>query len=343
MDDWYRECGKVADLIEREVPDWYRSRTFAGIIGDIKALSPKKASSLIARKKGLGTRYAYLYLAKGVDGGKGYQACACEALRSVLKDSRRDAIRGRILDVGCAVGVTAGVLDLEGVAGFDLFPDLLRAARQVDSRIGRNNTYVVADMTREWPFRSVFDTVVCGLVCHHLREQNDILAFFTSASRVLVTGGSLIITLPSGSVSTTRQLEEIAGAIEGFGFRCDGELTGMVVSTDGVRSLFWMFVLLFTKTSDSRAAVFIHPRFGFPDVRTPVSREQKGERVRSSEKNPRSVRHTAFRLLSLEELYSSFPESVFVFRNVRTIADSEDRDRSNQGGTCPMPEPCRGA
>ena len=332
--EWYRACGEVAALIEREVPDCYRSRTFAGIIGDIKALSPRKASSLIARKKGLGTRYASLYLAKGVDGGKGYQTCACEAFRFVLGEKRRDVVRGRILDAGCAVGVTAGVLGLEGVTGFDLFPDLLRAARLVDSRTGRHNVYIAADMTREWPFRSVFDTVVCGLVCHHLKEQNDILAFFTSAGRVLVPGGSLVITLPSGAVSNTRQLEAIAGAIEGFGFRCERELTGTAVSTDVARSLFWMFMLVFTKTSDPkgsptcawhksgqpRSTVFIHPRFGFPDLRTPVSREEKGAQVRSSGEKTRSVRHTSFRLLNLDELNDFCPEALFVYPEMQSLA-----------------------
>jgi SAM-dependent methyltransferase len=327
MSDWYETCGEIAALVEREVPDRYRSRTFSGIIGDIKALSPKKASSLIARKKGLGAQYAYLYLTRGVDGGKGYQACACEALRSVLGEKLRSVIRGRILDVGCAVGVTAGVLGLEGVTGFDLFPDLLRAAKRVDSRIGIHNAYIAADMTREWPFRAVFDTVVCGLVCHHLKEQKDILAFFGNAGRVLVPGGFFLLTLPSGSVSNACQLEAIAGAIEGFGFRCEREMTGLVVSADTVSSLFWMFILLFTRTFDSLTSVFIHPRFGFPDIRTPVSREEKGEQVRSSGESSRSVRHTSFRLLSLEELNSSYPESVFVFQGVRTIAGAEENNR----------------
>ena len=177
MKTWYEACNKAAALIYETVPDHYRSRTFSGIIGDIKALPPKKAQSLFNRKKGLGKQYAWLYLTKGIDGGKGYQACASEALASVIGTESDDIIRETVLDVGCAVGVTAGILPLEKVTGFDLFPDMLKAACLVDSFTGRDNHYITADMTRTWPLGCVFDTVVCGLVCHHLKEQRDVVTF----------------------------------------------------------------------------------------------------------------------------------------------------------------------
>ena len=107
--NWYEACGIIAGQLGSAVPESYRSRTFPGIIGDIKALPSRKALSLIGRKKGLGVQYARLYLSEGIDGGRGYQACASEALEAVLGDRRHRIIRGDILDAGCAVGVTAGV------------------------------------------------------------------------------------------------------------------------------------------------------------------------------------------------------------------------------------------
>ncbi|MHB9029656.1 MAG: methyltransferase domain-containing protein, partial [Candidatus Latescibacterota bacterium] len=228
-EDWFRACGEAASIIAGEVPEHYRTRTFSGLIGDIKALSPRKAQSLMARKKGLGKQYARLYLDQGIDGGKGYQACAAEALGYIL-ESRRAGLGGDVLDVGCAVGVTAGILELEGVTGFDLFTDLLLAARLVDAITGKTNRYLTADMTREWPFRQAFQSVVCGLVCHHLKGQTDLLTFFSSACRALEPGGSLVITLPSGSVAFVHQARILARAIEEFGFSLDTRLSGMVAS-----------------------------------------------------------------------------------------------------------------
>lgn len=324
-EDWYRACGEAAELIAREVPECYRSRTFPGIIGDIKALSAKKAGALIGRKKGLGKQYASLYLSQGIDGGRGYQACALEALDAVSGIERTEIIRGRVLDAGCAVGVTAGVLGLEGVTGFDLFPDLLHAAKLTDTLAGRRNSYAAADMTRAWPFSRTFDTVMCGLVCHHLKEQRDIVTFFSSAARTLVPGGSLVITLPSGTVATVRQLYRIAGAVEPFGFRFEERTSGMVMSTDDPQSLFWMFLLSFTRTGECSPRVFIHPAFGFPEFRTPVSRAEKGGRVKTSGTHPRAVRHTAFRILGHGELSTLAGDSPLTYPAVAGIASGENK------------------
>ena len=325
MIDWYRACAEAAQQIERDVPGCYRSRTFTGIIGDIKALSPRKACSLIARKKGLGNRYAYLYLTQGIDDGRGYQACASEALRLVLETKGAGLIGERVLDVGCAVGVTAGILGLHGVTGFDLFPDLLRASCLVDSLTGAVNRYVTADMTNDWPFRRAFDTVFCGLVCHHLKEQRDIFAFFTSAARTLAPGGALVITLPSGTIAHARQLRYIAEAIEGFGFRLDSRVSGLVISGDNPHSLFWMFTLVFIRTSDTPlpAPVFIHPEFGFPEYRTPVTREEKGLQAKSSVTRSRAVRHTEFILLQIDTLEKQFGDSPLVFATLSKVSEIE--------------------
>ncbi len=305
------------------VPPPYLSRTFPGIIGDIKALSPRKASSLIGRKKGLGIRYAELYLSQGIDHGRGYQACASEALAAALGTRLPDIFKGRVLDAGCAVGVTAGVLGLDRVTGFDLFPDLLRAGRMADRLTGRRNHYAVADMTRPWPFRdAAFDTVICGLVCHHLKDRRGILAFFKSTSDALVSGGRMIVTLPAGSVSSPDRLETITDAVEGCGFRRLPDYCGMSVSTDDPRSLFWMFLLVFEKISVFREGPFVHETFGFPEFRTPETRVKKGEKVRSTGTKPRLVRHDSFDFFTIRELLHGGDERTLVYETVRAIVES---------------------
>ncbi len=330
---WYDACDKVAGELGEKVPPCYRNRTFSGIIGDIKALSPKKAASLIGRKKGLGTRYAELYLSQGIDHGRGYQACASEALASALGDGLTDVVRGRILDAGCAVGVTAGVLGLYRVTGFDLFPDLLRAGRMADRLAGRVNHYAAADMTRPWPFRdSSFDTIICALVCHHLKDNRDIFTFFKSASDTLASGGRLIVTLPAGSISNAERLETIAGAIEERGFRRIPEYCGMSVSTDDPRSLFWMFLLVFEKTSPFQGGVFVHEKFGFPEFRTPETRVEKGEKVRSSATKERLARHGSFRFFTIGELLGGGERRTLVYKTVRAIPEEGLSPNMNSKG-----------
>ncbi len=316
---WYAACKKAAELIASDVPEYYRARTFPGILGDIKALPARKALSLISRKKGLGLRYAELYLSQGIDGGRGYQACAAEALLSVLSMKPESLPRGKILDVGCAVGVTAGVLGLEHVTGFDLFSDLLHAASLVDSLTGARHRYITADMTAPWPFDEAFDCIVCGLVCHHLKEQNDTVRFFNEANRVLHTGGNLIITLPSGSVATPERLDRIVKALADHGFTVDRSLTGMAVSADSGHSLFWLFIIVACKSGHPVSDIFIEPSFGFHRYRTPVTREEKGERARVTAFTGRTVRHESFVFHPLDTLLDSARDTVLVFENVRTM------------------------
>ncbi|MFC1490535.1 class I SAM-dependent methyltransferase [Candidatus Latescibacterota bacterium] len=319
MKKWYTACEKAASELYDSIPDTYRTRTFPGIIGDIKALSAKKALSLFTRKSGLGKQYAYLYITQGIDSGKGYQACASEALSSVLADRRDDIICGKVLDVGCAVGVTAGILDLENVIGFDLFHDLLGAAKAIDLLSSRRNSYVVSDMTGTWPFRSVFDTVVCGLVCHHLKQQRDIKDFFTNANRVLKQSGSLVITLPSGSISEVSHLNSVYCAIEDFGFRVNRKLSGIVLSDDSSHSLFWMFLIIAEKISDKTGDVFISPSFGFPVYRTPVTRVEKGKKAKETVKKERIVRHTKFKFINIDDLEMKTADKILVYQNLSEL------------------------
>ena len=314
MKTWYEACTQAAALIYKSIPEHYRSRTFSGIIGDIKALPSGKAQSLFNRKKGLGKQYAWLYLTKGIDHGKGYQACASEALASVMGPKRHDILRGAVLDVGCAVGVTSGILMLDRVTGFDLFPDVIGAARLVDTFTGRKNEYIVSDMTRTWPFGCMFNTVVCGLVCHHLKEQSDVVTFFSNMNRVLLPDGSVVITLPAGSVGTSKQLEMITQALGNFGFRIDMKYTGMVCSTDYSHSLFWMFVITAKKVSDVCGSGFISPDFGFHLYRTQETREEKGNKARSTATVQRKVKHERFTLTDLDEMLERYGEKNLVYK-----------------------------
>ena len=330
-DAWYDACARTADEITARIPEYYRSRTFSGIIGDIKALPARKALSLISRKKGLGDQYAFRYLADGIDRGYGYQACALEAFDTVLGPGRAAIVRGRILDVGCAVGVTAGVLGLADVTGFDLFIDLLHAARRVDTLIGAHNHYIVADMTRPWPLAPGFDTVFCGLVCHHLKTQHEIVTFFSEANRVCTTGGRLVITLPAGSVATPRHLSDLADGLGTFGFTVVVDVSGLVMSRDVESSVFWMFLLVAEKTGDYRGGPFVSPDFVFPAIRTPVTRVEKGARARRTIRSERGVRHHDFRLLPLGGLGALDPGIILTYHTVRDLATmSSSRPEDNQ-------------
>ncbi len=320
MTEWYKACIKTASLIEPTVPELYRTRTFSGIIGDIKSLPSKKALSLVSRKNGLGLRYAYLYLTTGIDNGRGYQACATEALKHCLGEYSSDIFKNRVLDVGCAVGVTAGILGLERVIGLDLFSDLLVAAKTVDRFTGRLNHYVIADMTNRWPFADrSFNTIICGLVCHHLKKQCEVADYFSECGRMLAPGGALVVTFPSGAIANAAYFIDILNGIEDFGFQVDAKLSGLVLSTDSERSLFWMFQIIAKKTGNPSTNVFIDPDFAFPKYRTPVPRTVKGEKARETAGKSRMVLHRHFRLLDVDKLIKSAGNDMLVYDRVSKL------------------------
>jgi len=339
---WYEACREAADRLAGDIPTYYRPRTFSGIIGDIKALPARKALSLCTRKKGLGLQYAYQYLATGIDGGRGYQACASTALADMLKGSVRPELvegcipakagiqktaqcavpaierlkQGIVLDVGCAIGVTAGILELERVVGFDLFIDLVRAAGLVDEIAGKRNRYVVADMLKNWPFGCVFDAVVCGLVCHHLKTQGEVAGFFSNANRVLNNDGLLVLTLPAGSIADAGMFQAILGGLATFGFDIVPEQTGMVASVDDPNSLFWMFQIVAEKHSMPKSAIFVDPAFSFKEIRTPVTRVEKADRARLTAVQTRRVIHDRFVLVSTEDLSKRAGDQPLTFETI---------------------------
>ena len=340
-EQWYEACREASSLLSPQVPEYYRSRTFSGIIGDIKALSSRKALSLYTRKKGLGLQYAFQYLATGIDRGRGYQACAATALASVLKNFGRLnqlGAKGSVLDAGCAVGVTAGILELEEVVGFDLFADLVRTARLIDTIAGKKNQYLIADMKKDWPFgNNRFDAVVGGLVCHHLKTQGEVAGFFRNASRVLRKDGTLILTLPAGSIATARILQTICEGISSFGFEVDYEETGLLASTDDPDSLFWMFLLTAAKRSESMPSIFVNPSFSFLNIRTPVTREEKAGKARVTAGRDRHAIHSRFALLDMRHLADVAGEDEpLVFEHVSEIAacaaKTEKPPQSPEGG-----------
>jgi len=316
---WYSACAETAEIINDRIPEYYRSRTFSGIIGDIKALSSKKALSLISRKKGLGMQYSQLYLIKGIDWGRGYQACASEALLKVIPGYISEISNGRILDAGCAVGVSAGVLGLGNVIGFDLFPDLLGTAKIIDSITGIHHDYLCADMTRTWPFTKTFDTVICSLVCHHLKEQKAVVSFFNETNRVLKEDGNVLITLPSGSVTNFSQLNDISHALRCFGFEINPYMTGIVISTDDIHSVFWMFLIVARKIENISGQVFIDGDFGFNRFKTPELRVQKGEKARKTVSASREIRHSGFKLIDMETHIKELEQMNFQFPQILSL------------------------
>ena len=210
-------------------------------------------------------------------------------------------------------------MSLDNVTGFDLFIDLLRTAKLVDSFTNRVNSYVVADMTGEWPFETIFDTVICGLVCHHLKKQSDIIRFFLQANRVLKPAGSLLITFPSGSISKISYLNNLLKSIEQFGFKVNRELSGLVLSKDSSHSLFWMFCIIAEKVSGKVGKVFLSPDFIFPQYRTPVTRKEKGARVKETAKSIRTVKHEHFTLITCEELEKKVSDKTLVYSTVSKL------------------------
>lgn len=330
---WYEAASDVADDMSELVPPYYRSRTFAGMLGDIKALSSRKALSLISRKKGLGLQYAREYLVTGIDDGLGYQACTLNALRAICGDRLRGLTRAPVLDVGCAIGVTAGILGLENIWGFDLFIDLLKTAQRIDTRTGRRHSYAVADMTRPWPFAQQYNTVFCGLVCHHLKRQEDILTFFREAAGALLPGGNLMVTLPSGSLDTAPHCGNIITAIEGFGFEVIPELTGIMMSMDSTHSLYWSFLLVFEKTGDRSPNTFIAPDFGFHMYRTPVSRSEKGDKARITATATRKTKHVQFTLVDMVSAYEILRDRMLVYDTVNELSGHNSPGRDSTATT----------
>jgi SAM-dependent methyltransferase len=259
------------------------------------------------------------YLATGIDSGRGYQACAASALSAVLETQTVSYLKPPVLDIGCAVGVLGGILGIDDITGIDLFVELLQTAVLVDTFSGRKNHYLTADMTRDWPVSRVYGTILCGLVCHHLKTQSDIVRFFMNANRALSTGGSLIITLPAGTVATVEKLISLTRGIESFGFRIEPATTGLIRSADDPHSLFWMFLITAIRETQPRTDTFISPSFSFPDFRTPITRVEKGDRARLTVQEERQVSHNQFRLIPFETLFSVSNSLPLIYEEVNDL------------------------
>lgn len=107
---------------------------------------------------------------------------------------------GRFLEAGC--GPAANALNLARlgveVAGVDLTPQAVEAARQAFARQGVEGEFVVGDV-RELPFpNDSFDFVYAGGVVEHFRES--VLAVM-EISRVLRPGGRVLFTVPALTLS----------------------------------------------------------------------------------------------------------------------------------------------
>jgi 2-polyprenyl-3-methyl-5-hydroxy-6-metoxy-1,4-benzoquinol methylase len=99
---------------------------------------------------------------------------------------------GKILDVGCGVGILGKTLKDKYNSSVDGI-DLSRTAIKKALKNGLNAK--VADIEKTWPFKdSQFDTVISQQVIEHLVNPD---IFIEESKRVLKKGGYLVITTPN--------------------------------------------------------------------------------------------------------------------------------------------------
>jgi ubiquinone/menaquinone biosynthesis C-methylase UbiE len=107
--------------------------------------------------------------------------------KSILANLRHKSV----LEIGCGTGKNTVLLAeiAETVWAFDFSVGMLEKARQKVP--ARNVSFVVADLTREWPCKQrTVDLIACNLVLEHVRDLSFI---FAEAFRVLVKGGRFFV------------------------------------------------------------------------------------------------------------------------------------------------------
>jgi SAM-dependent methyltransferase len=108
-------------------------------------------------------------------------------------------IHGRVLDVGCGVGLLAAHVEPGRYLGVDRDPDALRAARAAFP-----GHRFVADL----PVAGRFDTIVALAVLEHLPEPE---AALVSWARLLAPGGRIVLTTPHPRFVWLHELGAAAG------------------------------------------------------------------------------------------------------------------------------------
>jgi hypothetical protein len=88
-----------------------------------------------------------------------------------------------------------------------------------------------------------------------------------------------------------------------------------------------MFLITAEKTNDTMCDMFLNPDFCFPLLRTPVSRVEKGVRVKESGYKVRTVRHSHFILISGDELEKKMPDDPLVYSTVASLLSQVCADK----------------
>lgn len=158
------------------------------------------------------TRHEYIYAARPEATGWNTPETDQQALawaRELLARARL-APPARILELGCGMGALALGLALEGfrVAGADISPTAIAAARRRAAALGIDGHFAVGDITapswRVGPFATgAFDAVLDGL-CWHCMIGSDRATFLRAARGALQPGGALLVMTMCGDPRSAR-------------------------------------------------------------------------------------------------------------------------------------------
>jgi len=103
---------------------------------------------------------------------------------------------GNALDLGCGTGTNALALASNDwqTTGVDYIPKAIRAARRKAKRLGLgdNVNFQVADALTYQPQEGSFDLIL-DIGCFHSFRGEDVERYFRNISRLLATGGSLLL------------------------------------------------------------------------------------------------------------------------------------------------------
>jgi 2-polyprenyl-3-methyl-5-hydroxy-6-metoxy-1,4-benzoquinol methylase len=115
--------------------------------------------------------------------------------------ARRFATGKNVCDAACGVGYGSSFLaeTAELVVGMDISAEAIAWAMEHFSR--DNISFLTADLGQEWPVRDKFDVVVSFETMEHLKCPE---RFLDIASKHLVPGGMLVLSVPNGPLDFER-------------------------------------------------------------------------------------------------------------------------------------------
>ena len=174
---------------------------------------------------------------------KRYQGLGLEYHKSVIKEMMRDAY-GKILDVGCGVGILHELYPNLDIVGIDISSGMLRHHKGPHVQGSADNM----------PFKdNYFDTVVCRSVLHHLPDAR---AGLEEIRRVLKPGGHFVCweTNKSWLAEAVRRKTQHGDHFSDYhtSFSNLGSLVGDVLGHNGLNT--------------SYGGYLAYPLLGFPDI-----------------------------------------------------------------------------